>query len=642
MHISGTEAVELASYQLKDVAIAWYEIWVDFRGQNAPPAVWKEFSKAFMEHFLPLELARFDPEIVSTQNERMHRFIGGLGDHLIGSYTIAALHQDMDIARLMGDARAYSSRGPPRDTQSLDCSTSSAPAQSSRPKKEQTQTLRCRYGSTACYGCGVEGHKIHDCPKLRVDVGRDTGRGRGYGSGASPIRMYALAGRHDSEASSDVVTELEIVDFDVNMGMDWLSSCYATFDCRAKVGRFHFPGEPVLEWKGNAMMPRVRFISYLKAQKFIEKGCLYHLVHVRDLQAEKQMVTFHSVPVVNEYPYVFPNELPGLPPIREIDFGIGVDLGTQPISIPPYRMVPAELKELKEQLKDLLDKGLIRPSLSPWGSPVLFVRKKDGTMQMCIDYRQLNKVTIKNKYPLPRIDDLFDQLQGAKCFSKIDLRSGYHQLKIREVDIPKTTFRTRYGHFKFFVMSFGLTNSPAAFMDMMNSVSKPFLDDILIYLYDAKEHANHLRVVLQTLREHKLYAKFSKCEFWMNSVAFLGHVVSSEGIRVDSQKIEAVKSWPRPTTLTEVRSFLGLAGYYRRQRRWLELLKDYDVNILYNLGIGNVVTNALSQLSMGSLVHLPCVQQEVVQDVHKLACLGVRLLEAEDGGVVVQNTAESY
>ncbi|WMV33026.1 hypothetical protein MTR67_026411 [Solanum verrucosum] len=151
------------------------------------------------------------------------------------------------------------------------------------------------------------------------------------------------------------------------------------------------------------------------------------------------MVTLHSMPVVNEYPDVFPDELPGLPPIREIDFGIDVDPGTQPISIPPYRMAPAELKELKEQLKDFLDKGFIRPSISPWGAPVLFVRKKDGTMRMCIDYRQLNKVTINNKYPLPRIDDLFDQLQGAKCFSKIDLRFGYHQLKIREVDISQNS-----------------------------------------------------------------------------------------------------------------------------------------------------------------------------------------------------------
>ena len=213
---------------------------------------------------------------------------------------------------------------------------------------------------------------------------------------------------------------------------------------------------------------------------------------------------------------------------------INLEPGTKPISIPPYRMSPAELKEWKDQLQDLLSKGFIRPSVSPWGAPVLFVKKKDGTMRMCIDYRQLNKVTVKNKYPLPRIDDLFDQLQGASLFSKIDLRSGYHQLKIRASDIPKTAFRTRYGHYEFLVMSFGLTNAPATFMEVMNGVFRPyldsfvivFIDDILVYSKTEEDHVRHLRIVLQRLREEKLYAKFSKCEFWLTSVTFLGHVVS--------------------------------------------------------------------------------------------------------------------
>jgi len=276
--------------------------------------------------------------------------------------------------------------------------------------------------------------------------------------------------------------------------------------------------------------------------------------------------------VVQEFLDVFPSDLPGVPPDRDIDFAIDLEPGTKPISIPPYRMAPAELKELKDQLQDLLSKGFIRPSVSPWGAPVLFVKKKDGTMRMCIDYRQLNKVTVKNKYPLPRIDDLFDQLQGASLFSKIDLRSGYHQLKIRASDIPKTAFRTRYGHYEFLVMSFGLTNPPAAFMELMNGVFRPyidsfvivFIDDILVYSRTEDDHVRHLRIVLQRLREEKLYAKFSKCEFWLNSVAFLGHVVSKEGIRVDPAKIEAVRGWTRPTSPTEIRSFVGLAGYYRR------------------------------------------------------------------------------
>ncbi|KAL4022992.1 hypothetical protein IC575_016739 [Cucumis melo] len=193
-------------------------------------------------------------------------------------------------------------------------------------------------------------------------------------------------------------------------------------------------------------------------------------------------------------------------------------------------------------------------------------------MRLCIDYRELNKVTVKNRYPLPRIDDLFDQLQGATVFSKIDLRSGYHQLRIKEEDVPKTAFRSRYGHYEFIVMSFGLTNAPAVFMDLMNRVFRKFLDtfvivfidDILIYSKTEAEHEEHLRMVLQTLRDNKLYAKFSKCEFWLKQVSFLGHVVSKAGVSVDPAKIEAVTGWTRPSTVSEVRSFLGLAGYYRR------------------------------------------------------------------------------
>ncbi|KAL0536723.1 hypothetical protein IC582_025683 [Cucumis melo] len=192
-------------------------------------------------------------------------------------------------------------------------------------------------------------------------------------------------------------------------------------------------------------------------------------------------------------------------------------------------------------------------------------------MSLCINYKELNKVTVKNKYPLPRIDDLFDQLQGATVFSKIDLRSGYHQLRIKDSDVPKTTFRSRYGHYEFIVLSFGLTNAPAVFMDLMNRVFREFLDtfvivfidDILIYSKTKAEHEEHLRMVLETLRANKLYAKFSKCEFWLKEVSFLGHVVSKPSVSVDPTKIEAVPNWPRPSTVSEVRSFLGLTGYYR-------------------------------------------------------------------------------
>ncbi|KAG8471689.1 hypothetical protein CXB51_036643 [Gossypium anomalum] len=340
------------------------------------------------------------------------------------------------------------------------------------------------------------------------------------------------------EFSADLML-LPFREFDVILGMDWLI-------------------------KHDAI------VNSFAARKLIRKGNEAFLAYILDTQGSKLKI--EQLPVVNEFTGVFPEELPGLPPDREVEFVIDVISGTTPISITPYRMAPAELKELKTQLQELLDKGFIRPSTSPWGAPVLFVKKKDGSLRLCIDYRQLNKVTIKNKYPLPRIDDLFDQLKGAAVFSKIDLRSGYYQLKVKECDVPKTAFRTRYGHYEFLVMPFGLTNAPAAFMDLMNRIFQSyldrfvvvFIDDILVYSKAESEHAQHLRIVLQTLREKQLYAKFSKCEFWLYEVGFLGHIVSAEGIRVDPSKVSAVVNWKIPKNITEVRSFLGLAGYYCR------------------------------------------------------------------------------
>ncbi|GJU99328.1 putative reverse transcriptase domain-containing protein [Tanacetum coccineum] len=230
--------------------------------------------------------------------------------------------------------------------------------------------------------------------------------------------------------------------------------------------------------------------------------------------------------------------------------------------------------ELSTQLQELSDKGFIRPSSSPWGAPVLFVKKKDGSFRMCIDYRELNKLTVKNRYPLPRIDDLFDQLQGSSVYSKIDLRSGYHQLRVRDEDIPKTAFRTRYGHYEFQVMPFGvdIVAVQEVFMDWMNRVCWTyldkfvivFIDDILIYSKTKEEHDVHLRLILELLKKEELYAKFSKCDFWLSKVQFLGHVIDSKGIHVDPAKIESIKDWESPKTPTEIRQFLGLAGYYRR------------------------------------------------------------------------------
>jgi hypothetical protein len=279
-----------------------------------------------------------------------------------------------------------------------------------------------------------------------------------------------------------------------------------------------------------------------------------------------------GIHVVSEFSDVFPDDLPGMPPDHEIEFSIDLLPGTAPIAKRPYRMAPVEHEEVKKTIDELLAKGYIRRSFSPWAFPIFLVEKKDGAKRMCVDYRDLNAVTIKNKHPLPRIEDLFDQLQGACVFSKIDLRSGYHQLKIHLEDIPKTAFTCKYGLYEYTVMSFGLTNAPAFFMDLMNKVFMDyldtfvviFIDDILVYSKSEAEHEKHLKLVLQRLREHKLYAKLSKCEFWIDKVPFLGHVISKGGIAMDPGKVKDVLDWEVPHTVKEVCSFLGLAGYYRR------------------------------------------------------------------------------
>ncbi|GJV65522.1 putative reverse transcriptase domain-containing protein [Tanacetum coccineum] len=299
---------------------------------------------------------------------------------------------------------------------------------------------------------------------------------------------------------------IKLGSFDVVIGMDWLSKYHARIICDEKVIHIPINGETLI----------------IRAQVMEKKS------------DEKRL---EDILVVREFLEVFPEDLPGLPPVRQ-----------------------------------LADRGFIRPSTSPWGAPVLFVKKKDGSFRMCIDYRELNKLTVKNRYPLPMIDDLFDQLQGSSVYLKIDLRSSYHQLRVRDEDIPKTAFKTRYEHYEFQVMPFGLTNALAVFMDLMNHVCKPyldkfvlvFIDDILIYSRNKEEHANHLRIILELLKKEKLYAKFSKCDFWIPIMQFLGHLIDSQGLHVDLAKIEAVKNWTSPITPTEIRQFLGLTGYYRR------------------------------------------------------------------------------
>ncbi|GJT93241.1 putative reverse transcriptase domain-containing protein, partial [Tanacetum coccineum] len=266
----------------------------------------------------------------------------------------------------------------------------------------------------------------------------------------------------------------------------------------------------VVEWMHES---RLEVISSIKTQKYIDQGCQVLLIQMTKEEKAKTLERrIEDVPVVRDFLEVYPKDFPGLPLTRQVEFHIELIPGAAPVARAPYRLAPVEMKELAKQLKELSDKVFIRLSSSPWGAPILFVKKKDGSFRMCIDYRELNKLTVKNRYLLPRIDDLFDQLQGSSIYSKIDLRSGYHQLGVREEDIPKTAFRTRYGHYEFRVMPFGLTNAPAVFMDLMNRVCKPymdkfvivFIDDILIYSRNEKEHEEHLKTILELLNKEEL------------------------------------------------------------------------------------------------------------------------------------------
>ncbi|GKA21544.1 putative reverse transcriptase domain-containing protein [Tanacetum coccineum] len=459
---------------------------------------------------------------------------------------------------------------------------------------------------------------------------------------------------------------IELGTFDVIIGMDWLVERDAVIVCGKK--EVHVPYKnKTLVVKGDSGASRLKVISCIKARKYIERGSQLFLAQVTEKEPSKKQLQDE------------------LPPSRQssLELCLCPWCCTCRACTIPFGTVP-ELKELSDQLKELLEKGFIRPSSSPWGAPVLFVKKKDGSFRMCIDYRELNKLTVKNRYPLPRIDDLFDQLQGSSIYSKIDLRSGYHQLRIREEDIPITAFRTRYGHYEFQVMPFGLTNAPAVFMDLMNRVCKPyldkfvivFIDDILIYSKNKEEHEEHLKIILELLKKEQLYAKFSKCDFWLESVQFLGHVINNKGVHVDPAKVEAYKKlcgkddryafrqlkktlrenyttldlelgavvfglrlWrhylygTKCTVYSDHKSLqyiLDQKELNMRQRRWIELLSDYDCEIRYHPGKANVVADALSRKDRE-----PIRVRSLVMTVH--TNLPERILNAQTNAMKEEN-----
>ncbi|GJW45624.1 putative reverse transcriptase domain-containing protein [Tanacetum coccineum] len=520
------------------------------------------------------ELAVMCHNLVTLESKKIKHYVRGLPERVKGNVTSSKLvniHEAINMARERQEAaKAYvaaPAEGRGCDGNSPLCNKCNLHHYGPCPPKcgkchiigHHENDCRGRAPATGgnslknmtCFRCEEKGNYRNKCPK-RKDQQNEGAHGRAY-----------VMRTEEPQKNPNVVTGTFLLNdhyasilFDLGDEKSFMSTAFTTFIdiphaalntsyeveladgrvveivCYEKIVRIPLPNGETLEIQGERPKKDPKHLACMKANK-------------------KKLEYF---PVVRNFLKVFLDDLLGLPPVREVKFRIDLVLGAMPVAKFPYRFAPSKMQELANQLKELQDKGFIRPSHSHWGAPVLFVKKKDGALRMCIDYRDLNKLTIKNCYPLLRIDDLFDQLQGSRYFSKIDLRLGYHQLRVHEADISKTAFRTRYGHFEFTVMPFGLTNAPAVFIDLMNRVCKPyldkfvlvFIDDILIFSKSKEEHEVYLKLILELLGNEKLYAKFLKCDFWLQEVQFLGHVVNSDGIHVDPSKIESIA---KPLTL---------------------------------------------------------------------------------------------
>ncbi|GJJ75631.1 putative transposase [Entomortierella parvispora] len=410
------------------------------------------------------------------------------------------------------------------------------------------------------------------------------------------VILRVVIGEHTCRFTATVVPDLA---HDVFIGLPWMfrykpqinwDRYSLTWQVNGRKHEAIARSQPASTLLQNEQVPELAYVQ-TNAQRFLhtmaaddtqEAGIVWLMkTHVPEHTRAEELMTNPDLTVeqqaqideiVKEYQQDVFAPLSEMPPARP-GFDHQIPTGvTSPVVKKIYKMSPLELKTLKEQLDELLRLGYIQPSTSPWAAPVLFVKKKDGTLRLCIDYRGLNAVTIKNKYFLPHTDEFFDRMRGARYFSKLDLQQGYHQLQVAEEDRPKTAFSTRYGHYEYCVMAFGLTNAPASFQAFMNTIfSKEldqfvvvYLDDILIYSKTFEEHLKHIRTVLSTLRKHHLHAKQSKCAFGLSSITFVGHVISYDGIQVDPAKVAVVKNWPTPTNVQELRSFIGFVNYHRR------------------------------------------------------------------------------
>ena len=336
------------------------------------------------------------------------------------------------------------------------------------------------------------------------------------------------------------------------------------------------------EWNGTNVklqgerLLKPRALNEKALQKMVASDAVASFFHLRVLEEDMNSVEYQLQPtevqeILNRFSKIF-EEPRELPPCRTVDHHIHLLVGAEPVSVRPYKYPRFQKEEIEKLVEEMLQSGVIRDSHSAFSSPILLVKKKDGGWRFCVDYRALNTITVKDKFPIPTIEEILDELFGAEYFSKIDLWSGYHQIRMHEADIHKTAFRTHLGHYEFVVMPFGLTNAPSTFQATMNKIFQPYLrrfiavffDDILVYSHSKEEHFEHLQLTLTLLEENQFFAKMSKCLFCAQQVEYLGHVVSAKGVQVDPSKITAIMAWPRPVNMKQLRGFLGRTGYYRR------------------------------------------------------------------------------
>ncbi|WOH05166.1 hypothetical protein DCAR_0624580 [Daucus carota subsp. sativus] len=446
---------------------------------------------------------------------------------------------------------------------------------------------------------------------------------------------------------------LDIGGWDMIVGVDWMEQYSPLlFDFKKLYLKLNAEGnkDEQMTLQGTVKNASISLIRGHKLKKYnqglvanqIKQEVSATIEGTGQQQADEAEVPEEIRVLLNKFPEVF--SIPTtLPPIRNVDHEIPLQQDAQPFKLKPYRYPHSQKTEIENQVQEMLRSGIIKPSNSPFASPVILVRKKDNSWRFCVDYRHLNKITIKDKFPIPNIDELLDELHGAKLFSKLDLRAGYHQILVKAVDTPKTAFQTHHGHFEFVVMPFGLTNAPATFQALMNQVFQPymrkfvlvFFDDILIYSPDLSKHVEHLELVLKKLQDNQLYVKKSKCSFAATSVEYLGHMISADGVSMDHSKVESIRNWPVPGNVKELRGFLGLSGYYRR------FIKNYGIiarpltNLLRKDGF---VWNEETSKAFSKLKEALCTKPVLAMpDFQKPFVLETDACDSGMGAVLMQN-----